>query len=57
VSSARKAWPGPHFLVSPLAVTSPAPDNANIHCRAGAGCAASVQPAGIRINMNCSYRR
>src|SRR5205807_8301284 len=50
VSSTRSASPAPHCRVSLPAVLSPTPDNTNIHWRAGAGCAESVQPAGTRMN-------
>ena len=51
VSSRKNASPGPHDLVSSAAVVSPRPAKTNIHCRAGAGCAGSVQPAGNRMNI------
>ena len=50
MSSTRKISPACHDLVSFPAATSPRPDNTNIHCRAGTGCAESVQPAGRRMN-------
>ena len=52
VSSRKNTSPGPHDRACPLTMLSPRPDNTNIHCRAGAGCAESVQPAGKRMKSN-----